>query len=76
MITCIKLVPFNQKEHKALLENFITEIIYITILLEQDVKPSRLSLDHYRVSVTEERALAVHQMYTSVKHKSHSHWLL
>lgn len=75
MITCVKLVPFNQKEHKALLENFITEIIYITILLEHSVKSSRLSLNHYRVSVTEE-SLSSHQMYTSPKHKSYSHWFL
>lgn len=75
MITCVKLVPFNQKEHKALLENFITEIIYIIILLEHNVKSSRLSLDHYRVSVPEE-SLSSHQIYTCLKHKSHSHWFL
>jgi hypothetical protein len=30
----LKLVPSNQKEYKALLEHFITEITYIAILEE------------------------------------------
>lgn len=44
----------NKKEQRALLENFITEITYVTIFLEHKGKPSSISLKHYEESTTEE----------------------